>query len=96
MITVTAPEKASSALRVSASPASRVVMYEFRHIDIVCTRASNISTSKSTHTGAILHTRCLTYGMGRVCKNREYIFDIKKKGEKSFLLLSCATRRSYW
>ena len=58
-------------------------MYEFGHIDTVCTRATNIGTSKSTHTGdAVLHTCfCLIYGMGRVCKNREYIFDIKTRGK---------------
>ena len=30
------------------------------HIDIVCTRASNIGASKSTDTDALLHTRFLS------------------------------------
>ena len=41
---------------MAASPASRVVSYEFGHIDIVCTRSSNLGTSKSTHTYALVHT----------------------------------------
>ena len=61
MITITACARKSqtSALRLAASPASRVVLYEFGLIDIVCTRASIIGTSKSTDThtdNAILHT----------------------------------------
>ena len=58
MITITACARKShtSASRVVASPASRVVLKEFRHIDIVCTRASNVGTSKSTHTDAIFIT----------------------------------------
>ena len=64
----------TAALRVAASTASRAVLYELGHIDVVCTRASNIGTSRSTHTDdALLHTRfCLTYNMGKVYqKNRE-------------------------
>ena len=36
-----------------------MVIYEFGHMHIVCTRASNIGTSRSTHTDALLHTRFL-------------------------------------
>ena len=69
---------------MAASPASRVALYEFGHIDIACNRASNIRASKSTHPLIMLyhtHAFCLTYGMGRVYEKREYIFDMKNKGE---------------
>ena len=49
-----------SEYRDTAFPASRVVLYKFGHIDIVCTRASNVGTSKSTHTDALLHARFLS------------------------------------
>ena len=75
-----ARKRYTSVLRVTASPASRVVFYEFGHIDEVCTRASNIGTSKSTHTDSIVHTRLLS-GLWHeeVYKNRAYVFDIKNK-----------------
>ena len=72
MITITAPEKATQQLCGWLRSRPRgVVLYEFGHIDIVCTRASNIGTSKKTHTDAhrpsILF---MTWGEG-VPKNRE-------------------------
>ena len=87
MITITACARKShtAALQVAASPTSRVVLYEFGNIDIVCTRASNIGTSKSTHTDALLHTRFLSdlwHGKGAP-KISEKLLDTKNKGKNS-------------
>ena len=97
VIMITASEKATQQhYEWAASTASRVVLYESGHIDIVCTRASNIGTSKSTHTDTLLHTRFLSdlwHGEGEP-KKQGITSRHKKQGGKSSLLLSCATRRS--
>ena len=56
-----------------------------RAIDIVCTRASNIGTSKSNYSDALLHTRFLSdlYGMGGGCtKKAGNNFPTRKKRGK--------------
>ena len=58
MITITAPEKAAQQHYEWLRPRPRG--WYFGHIDIVCTRASNIGTSKSTHIDALFHTRFLS------------------------------------
>ena len=61
MITITALEEATQHYEW-LRPRPRG--WSVGHIDIVCTRASNIGTSKSTHNDALLHTRfCLTFSM---------------------------------